>query len=255
MGVLLPRLESFPRTVRFAPSLDWTLIERLVAEASRAEIISPCFAQEPLAEPRLLDILRLIRRSCRRAAVELRSGMRPCEDTAAACLVSEGLVELVHARISGYDSAVARVLALRAAYGRQSPRVEVEYAGGPAGAVPFPDFEAYWSPLADTVAAAPGVIRAHGPRVPCYELWQALNIGADGRAAMCCQDTGAANVIGDLGFQGLREIWRGAALKRIRTLHLTGRSSALPLCVGCVHWLRCNPDWWNRLWADKDRRG
>jgi radical SAM protein with 4Fe4S-binding SPASM domain len=71
--------------------------------------------------------------------------------------------------------------------------------------------------------------RAH----PCKTLWQSLVIAWDGRVVPCCYDYDAKEVLGDLRFQTLDEIWNGPAYVSLRRRELAGRNNS-PLCAYCT---------------------
>ena len=63
-----------------------------------------------------------------------------------------------------------------------------------------------------------------------------LNIWADGRAVLCCNDWNEQHPVGDLNTQSLAEIWQGAALAEARRLHREGKGAELPICASCNYW-------------------
>jgi len=72
--------------------------------------------------------------------------------------------------------------------------------------------------------------------IPCITLWGSLDIYADGKAHMCCNDVNGDIVIGDARTQTLAEIWQGPEMSRIRQLHLDHQRHTIRLCDGCMTW-------------------
>ena len=70
----------------------------------------------------------------------------------------------------------------------------------------------------------------------CVLPFKDLNIWADGRAVLCCNDWNEQHPVGDLNTQSLAEIWQGAALAEARRLHREGKGAELPICASCNYW-------------------
>ncbi len=81
----------------------------------------------------------------------------------------------------------------------------------------------------------------------CVLPFQELNIWADGKAVLCCEDWNEEHVVGDLGTQSLIEIWRGEALSEVRKKHIAKRSCEVDLCAKCNNWHQ--PGFGAKLWV------
>ena len=87
-----------------------------------------------------------------------------------------------------------------------------------------------------------------GPAVSaCMLPFKEMNIWADGKAALCCDDWNEEEVVGDLTTQSLQEIWHGEKLHRIRELHMAKRGAEIGICGRCNMW-RAAPTG-ARLWS------
>ncbi|MBI5863430.1 MAG: radical SAM protein [Planctomycetes bacterium] len=75
-------------------------------------------------------------------------------------------------------------------------------------------------------------------RGPCRRLTRRLMLLADGTATACSQDIRGAHPIGRWDRQSLSEIWHGEPLRSLREAHISGRWSAMPICVKCTEWPR-----------------
>ena len=87
-------------------------------------------------------------------------------------------------------------------------------------------------------------------RYPCNLPWLNPAIFWDGKVTTCCVNFRENElVMGDLGYQSLREIWRGEKFKRLRRAHLEQNFNQFPTCAHCQYW-RQLPDmsfWLRRL--------
>jgi MoaA/NifB/PqqE/SkfB family radical SAM enzyme len=70
----------------------------------------------------------------------------------------------------------------------------------------------------------------------CVRPFRDLNIWADGKAVLCCNDWNEEYVVGDLIRESLAEVWQGEAFRRARLLHLRGRGAEIKLCADCNQW-------------------
>lgn len=85
----------------------------------------------------------------------------------------------------------------------------------------------------DTVLAMDPPIRG-----PCRRLHSRIMLLADGRAALCAQDTAGASAIGSWVSQPLAELWRGGGLHGARRAQSELALDDYPLCGGCREWFR-----------------
>lgn len=53
----------------------------------------------------------------------------------------------------------------------------------------------------------------------CPVLWQRLVIGADGKVLLCSNDEMGKEILGDLNFHTIKEIWHGSKMNKIRRIH------------------------------------
>jgi MoaA/NifB/PqqE/SkfB family radical SAM enzyme len=117
-----------------------------------------------------------------------------------------------------------------------------------------------WRNVADYVGAGGFTNRAgsldekfggHGgqsePARACVLPFQDLNIWADGRAVLCCDDWNEEHRVGDLNVSSLEEVWHGEILRHARKLHSEGRGQELDICSRCNLWRPPAPG--TRLWV------
>ena len=166
------------------------------------------------------------------------------------------------------ESNVKRLLAMRRAAGRRFPKVRVGMIAMPQTIPEVPAFLEKWRGVADfvgiggfssrlgsvwTAVDEPELVQVGrraerpSPLPSCMLPFRDLNVWADGRAVLCCEDWNEAHVVGDANTQTLHEIWHGPALTHARTLHLQGRGAELEICRMCNNWQR--PSTGARLWV------
>lgn len=81
----------------------------------------------------------------------------------------------------------------------------------------------------------------------CVLPFQELNIWADGKAVLCCEDWNEEYVVGDLSKESLKDIWHGTALTQARKLHIQGRGADIEICKKCNFWR--TPHIGTKLWS------
>lgn len=73
-------------------------------------------------------------------------------------------------------------------------------------------------------------------RIPCSDLYSTMAIHADGNVSICCLDIFQEYNVGNVFDEGLKGVWNGEKLNRIRELHEKNDYSSLPLCESCSRW-------------------
>jgi len=68
---------------------------------------------------------------------------------------------------------------------------------------------------------------------PCISVWSTLNVTAMGTVALCCQDTDAKVLLGDVNTQSLADVWRGHEFQAVRDKHSSGNRNDINFCIGC----------------------
>ncbi|MGB1100694.1 MAG: radical SAM/SPASM domain-containing protein [Flavobacteriales bacterium] len=66
----------------------------------------------------------------------------------------------------------------------------------------------------------------------CWRMWQGAVLTWDGRVVPCCFDKDAHYVMGQLGDQGMAEIWHNAEYAAFRRTLFADRSG-IPMCTNC----------------------
>jgi len=122
-------------------------------------------------------------------------------------------------------------------------QIVVQMVKMPGNAHEVEDFRKFWSAIPgvdqirvkedETNLVQPEVQRQHGRA--CHYLWRgALYVKQDGRVFPCCQSYNLDGLhIGDLNDQPLQQIFNSDEMRRLRTLHATGRAGEIDMCARC----------------------
>lgn len=170
------------------------------------------------------------------------------------------------------ETNIKTLLAMRNRAGLSHPKVRVSMVAMPQTAPEYGLFEARWRGIADYVGmggfssrlesvapastrdlvqlgqtSSPATIAPTDGPVACVLPFSTLNIWADGKAVVCCEDWNEEMVVGDLSTQSIDEIWHGPEMAEVRRKHRTGRGGEVPICAKCNLWRE--PTWGARLWG------
>lgn len=174
----------------------------------------------------------------------------------------------VNLNFNQIEENIKRLLAMRKARGKKYPKVRVGMVAMAQTIPEIPQFLEKWRGIADfvgigsfssrlnTVAKANretelvqiGSAASASPKpAACVLPFKDLNIWADGKAVLCCEDWNEELVVGDLATQTLREIWLGPIMMDARRKHMAGHGHDISLCAKCAHWQPVGPG--ARLWS------
>lgn len=81
----------------------------------------------------------------------------------------------------------------------------------------------------------------------CVLPFNTLNVWANGKAVLCCNDWNEEYVVGDANTEHLRDIWLGEPLKKVRDAHKVGCGSDIDICKKCNWWQA--PEKGQKLWS------
>lgn len=70
-------------------------------------------------------------------------------------------------------------------------------------------------------------------KLPCHQLWNALNVRAEGYLTACCSDFNNDLIVGDVVETSLTEAWHSSEFQALRRQHLSRRVEGT-LCHGCI---------------------
>jgi MoaA/NifB/PqqE/SkfB family radical SAM enzyme len=197
-------------------------------------------------------------------------------NTERADLFIEHDVHLINVTIDGATAATAEAIRLglkfddieaniknllkrRDAAGKRLPKVRVGMVAMPQTLPEGEAFLARWQGIADfvgiggfstrlaSVALQDGQDTEQGEHFSaCVLPFRELNIWADGKAVLCCEDWNEEYVVGDLNTEDLSAIWHSQKMAAVRAKHLAGRGHDIDLCSRCNNWRGPGPG--VRLW-------
>jgi MoaA/NifB/PqqE/SkfB family radical SAM enzyme len=171
------------------------------------------------------------------------------------------------------ETNIKNLLAMRNIAGRRYPKVRVGMIAMPQTIPEIDPFVKRWTGVADfvglggfssrlsSVVESPSPARqelvqidpapakaAHRPKVAaCVLPFRDLNIWADGKAVLCCEDWNEEHIVGDVTVQSLKEIWMGPQLTEVRRRHLAKLGHNIDICAKCNNWI--GPSIGTRLWV------
>ncbi len=176
----------------------------------------------------------------------------------------------VRLKLDQIEDNIARLIRARDARGLKFPKVRVGMIAIPQNAHEVQALLDKWKDVVDFVGVGGFTNRAGSldekgifagahpepvattqaieaaPARHCVLPFRDMNIWADGRAVLCCDDWNEEHVVGDLNTQSLSEIWNGEALHYARSRHMAGCGHELEICAKCNMWRESSGA---RLWS------
>lgn len=144
-------------------------------------------------------------------------------------------------------------LVIRTRGDKPLPRVGVTFVITDYNAHELPGFLDFWKQRVDVIrvtgyikdlrpdiSVIPGFKREDLPeRVPCKQLFRDIVIRANGDVTPCVITAERPEVIVGNIFRdgGVREVWNGEGLNRLRELHNNGRWDEIDFCGPCDYWV------------------
>jgi wyosine [tRNA(Phe)-imidazoG37] synthetase (radical SAM superfamily) len=212
----------------------------------------PFLINEPLADHRLADIMRYIRKDPT-AKVELNSNGELMKEERARELLDAGL-DIIRFSIDGFSEEtfsrsrvgldyhltvqrVARFIEIAREMGSTAHievrMIEMDYNRHERDA--FVDFwtnAGAFTVITDlyTWPWEPGVKPV---QLPCKKVLKEMFFFVNGKATLCCWDSHERGVVGDVTKEHVLDIWRGDLNRRYRDLLAQGRRQELLLCSNC----------------------
>ena len=258
-----------PKGLGYVPprqKMSWDTIERLVREVvPQVGWVYPFLYQEPLMEPRLIQILRLIKMVNPRAQTCISTTMAGMTGDLAAQITRSGLLDQMTISFYGPDEetlaryqpglnfmetsrAIRGFMAARNASGTGKPRVRMHYITTPDLMEKWQEFRSQWTGVVDdivkvpfdtfcgTITGFPELLCSTAIRAPCYRLTLGMTVLSSGDMVPCCLDFSGMHPLGNINLESPLAIWNGPDMQEIRVLHDAGRFNEIPLCRDCSVW-------------------
>jgi radical SAM protein with 4Fe4S-binding SPASM domain len=147
-------------------------------------------------------------------------------------------------KLNKIERAIDLMLRVRAEKGSIFPRIGATFTIQDENAHELDDFIDRWIQKVDVVRV--GLVFEDGglsgletptKRVPCGTLYHTMPIHYNGDVSICCFDSHAKQVVGNV-FEdgGVEAVWHGEKFNRIRHYHETGQFDKVPFCKDCNAW-------------------
>lgn len=242
------------------PDMPWEIIGKIISETKEyASTVFPCIYQEPLQEPRLLQILTLAKKINPRAVTAISSNMADMTRKKADQLIGCGNLDQIYVTFCGPTRELYRKYqpVLDWDTTRENIRYFCAAAKGTVMTImnylDIPDLMLYWDGFKNewgNVADKVSVIKyeTYGgsfkhreyqkeTRGMCIRPWQGLTILSDGKVVPCNLDFKGTVSLGNAFSDNVMDIWTGEKFESFRQLHADGRYDLLPsLCKRCEAW-------------------
>jgi len=264
----------------------WTTIGKVIQEAiPKVESTCPFLMQEPLLEPRLIQILSNIRARNPTCKTVVYTNMSCLTEEQTQRIIDYDLLDELHISFYGptkelYDKwqkgldwqrtidNIKSFHAYRESKHKKLPFIThhvlcvpelfvhqqkfVDLVGKSVDSIAFVQYDTFHGDVPDYGGDQTRFFgRTPAPRTPCQRLWTGLNVHFDGNVVPCCIDYNDENVMGNVHKNTLQEIWDGTEFMKFRNLHASGRWSEIPMCRNCVvHEYQFNQEW-VRYWLQK----
>lgn len=231
---------------------DW--VWRKIIDETRGLGITyrPFLINEPLADHRLAEILRYIRRDPT-AKIELNSNGELMKEERAREILDAGL-DIIRFSIDGfsaetfsksrvgldYDLTVERVRRFIeiAREKRSAAHIEVRMISMDYNRHEQEAFVDFWTKAGAVAIITDLYVWPWEPEVkpvqlPCKKVLREMFFFVNGKATLCCWDSHERGVVGDVTRQHVLDIWNGELNRRYRALLEQGRRRDLLLCSNC----------------------
>jgi MoaA/NifB/PqqE/SkfB family radical SAM enzyme len=244
--------------------MDEDLFFRLIDEAVKHPVkrISPYLMNEPLADPRLPDLIRYIAdRKQPMTRIKINTNASLLDESMAERLIESGLDRL-HVSFHGirketYESSmgnlsfektlanVNRFIELKRQRKAAKPKLKITMVHTKAIDDELDEIRRYWNSRGITVNIHAFENRSHGAvedrglnALPmrslsdCDRLMQQAYILWNGDCVLCCVDWERTTVLGNVAAEGLQSVWQDENYLQFRRNYLAGNVKGT-LCAGC----------------------
>jgi len=249
--------------------MDFGLFEKIMKEVStlrRKPVTHLHGFGEPLLDKLLPDRIRLAKNSGIKRTYIVTNASLLFPETARK-IISAGLdkmkISFYGTDEESYNNTMKRLdfkvtlrnikefLRIRKEMKRDTPRLILQYLPNETNSARTAEFRSLWGPLIDpSVGDCLNVATLHnygggrtynrlGKKIVsvCYFPWTSMSVLWDGRVVTCCMDSNGVQVLGDLNFQSVEDVWNGPVLSGVRNDFKKFDYSKYPVCLSC-DWVR-----------------
>lgn len=241
-------------------TMSMDMIESIIFETiPSAHICCPFWFQDPLLEPRLVNILKLIRATNPRCRTTLYSTMHNMTENVMQNIVENVLLDDLY--ISMYSERtqpgmcveratrnVRDLIEMKDRSMMSSPKMTMMMIIDIHNEKEIAAWERQWRwtlPLMrvpfDSLGGKVSGERTRGPnhggkRKPCSSLWNTLNINADGEIMPCCVATDSEYSFGNVKDGKILDTLNGEKAVQMRKDHIKGKFDRYDICKNCTKW-------------------
>lgn len=254
----VPTMTRKPRIMKF------DLFERIIRELQERDFAGhmyPFLNGEPLLVPDFTDYLELIREKVPRASIELTTNASRLDTEIGRKILKQGVLDIIRTSFDGgtketYES-IRRGLSFeqvrdnihffldeRKRLGKDKPRVEINMVLTPENyytkqqlAEEFKDADSVnfclmfnWGGQLEKGAKGNSFLSKSNF---CYRMYRFLTILVTGEVALCCYDYEGKEIVGNINFSSMEEVWRGETFEGKREQLKKRQFDKLPLCREC----------------------
>ena len=240
------------------------LIDKILDEClPLVDIVIPFLYQEPLIEPRLIDIFTKIKNKKPSVFTVLHSNMACMTDEIANELMKNKLLDNLYISFYGptlelYEkyqpplnweknkNIIKNFMEIRNKGGYKKPYVTMDYISTKELMEKFESFKCEWSSVVDEIRKVKfvdfcgfikGFETTYSPlpkRVSCTRPFEGINILCDGTVVPCCLDFNGSVPLGNIKYQNIQEILYGRKMNDLKVCNLKKDWDNLPeLCRNC----------------------
>jgi MoaA/NifB/PqqE/SkfB family radical SAM enzyme len=244
--------------------MDEDLFRRLIDEAIKHPVkrISPYLMNEPLADPRLPDLIRYISdRKAKMTRTKINTNASFLDEEMGGRLIESGLDRL-HVSFHGirretYETSMGNLswennlanvnhfIELKRRSRAKTPKLKITMVHTKAIDRELEEIREYWNSRGVTVNIHALENRSHGAveeralnilpmraLSDCDRLMQQAYILWNGDCVLCCVDWERTTVMGNAAKEGLQKVWRNEKYLQFRRNYLAGDVEGT-LCAGC----------------------
>lgn len=140
---------------------------------------------------------------------------------------------------------IKRLQSLKKKLGSKKPIVRIQMVKTPQNTDQIEEYINFWSKIVEQVAFDEMTERLEFKEIDtplkdwsCSQLWQRIVVLADGDIVPCCGGVIKGDqkmiVLGNAYKDSIEDIWKGEQMKKLRTLHIEGRSHEIEMCRRCT---------------------